>query len=81
MNTKLTLRLDHQLIEAAKREAEVRGTSVSQMVADYIRAIQKGSPKGPGTPFAPVTQSLHGALKGCKLDRTDYRRHLEVKHR
>jgi hypothetical protein len=83
METKLTLRLDDELIESAKREARNRGTSVSQMVADYFRGIQsrKTSPRDSRKPLPPVTASLHGSLKGHKLDRTDYRRYLEEKHR
>jgi hypothetical protein len=36
METKLTLRLDEGLIKSAKKEARHRGTSLSQMVADYF---------------------------------------------
>ena len=39
MNTKLTLRLDEDLIRAAKRYAGNSGKSVSQLVADYFAVI------------------------------------------
>ena len=83
MATKLTLRLDEGLIENAKKEARNRGTSLSQMVADYFLAIQSRNdgPKGPGKDLPPVTASLLGSLKGRNVDRSQYRRHLEEKYR
>ena len=36
MNTKLTLRLDENLIKSAKNYASSSGKSVSQLVADYF---------------------------------------------
>ena len=83
MATKLTLRLDEGLIENAKKEARNRGTSLSQMVADYFRGIQsrETSAKGSARSLPPVTASLLGSLKGRNLDRTQYRRHLEEKYR
>jgi hypothetical protein len=39
MKSKLTLRLDANLKERAKRLAEERGTSVSKIVEDYFRLL------------------------------------------
>ena len=79
METKLTLRLDERQIENAKTETRSRGTSLSQMVADYFRGIH--SRDRSRTKLPPVTASLVGALKGRKLDRAQYRQHLEGKYR
>ena len=79
METKLTLRLDESLIESAKKEARERGTSVSKMVADYFRGLHSRGKSTTGLP--PITASLLGAVKGSKLDRAQYRRHLEEKYR
>jgi hypothetical protein len=79
METKLTLRLDEGLIRSAKKEARIRGTSLSQMVADYFRGL--GSREGSRKRLPPVTASLVGAIKGSKLDRSNHRRHLEEKFR
>lgn len=38
-NTKLTLSLETQVIEKAKRYAAEQGTSVSKMVEKYLKAI------------------------------------------
>ena len=40
MKSKLTLRLDDDLKEQAKRFAADHGTSVSQLVEDYFRLLQ-----------------------------------------
>jgi antitoxin component of RelBE/YafQ-DinJ toxin-antitoxin module len=80
MQTKLTLRLDEELIEQAKSYAGRMGKSVSQIVADYFRvlAAEKGAP---APPSAPVTESLRGLLKGAGVDEENYRKYLEEKHR
>jgi len=43
MNTKLTLRLEEELIKSAKNHANIIGKSVSQMVADYFYLLDKKS--------------------------------------
>lgn len=87
MQTKLTLRLDSRLIRQAKRYAARRGTSVSQIVADYFQALTAGQDAEPPAPsddwkqdLAPITRSLVGSLAGSTLDEADYRRYLEEKH-
>lgn len=78
MNTKLTLRLDSDLIEGAKRHSAKSGKSVSKLVSDYFTLIDARQPS------AQVTrrvQSLRGVLSGSGLDEHDYRKHLEDKHR
>jgi hypothetical protein len=78
METKLTLRLDEGLIKSAKKEARHRGTSLSEMVADYFRGMN--SRRNTRTGLPPITASLRGSLKGKKLDRGQYRRRLEEKY-
>lgn len=80
MKTKLTLRLDDDLIEKAKRYAEQTGTSVSQLVADYFAALDAETPVS-GTALTPRVQRLLGALKGAAVSEEDYRRYLEDKYR
>lgn len=76
METKLTLRLDEELIGRAKKEARSRGSSLSKMVAGYFRGITT-SRKTSDLP--PVTARLLGSLRGA--DAADYHRHLEEKFR
>jgi len=79
MQTKLTLRLEDQLIEQAKSYAADAGKSVSQIVAEYFKLLtaQKNKTSSPAT---PVTQSLRGLLRESKLDEKDYKKYLEEKH-
>ncbi len=81
MHTKLTLRLEEQLIQSAKAHALASGKSVSQMVAEYFSLL--GSPRGTQPlpqPIAPRVAKLKGVLKGTAADREDYRRYLEEKY-
>ncbi len=80
MNTKLTLRLDDELIRAAKRYAGGSGKSVSQLVADYFALIDADVPAADAD-LTPRVRSLLGSLSGAAADEQDYRRHLEDKHR
>ncbi|QOJ16583.1 MAG: antitoxin [Phycisphaeraceae bacterium] len=84
--TKLTLRLDADLISRAKASAAKQGKSLSQIVADYFAALV-GSPRRPRRKrpdrdaLPPNTRHLCGLLEGEMLDRSAYLRHLEEKHR
>ena len=80
MKDKLTLRMEKQQIERAKRCAEAMGKSVSQMVADYFDLLdQEHEIRREDLP--PITRSLLGAWRGSDVDEEDYRRYLEEKHR
>ncbi len=77
MQTKLTLRLESELIEQAKEHAKQQGKSLSQVVADYFAVFALDSKN---KKIAPITQSLTGVLKESKLDKKDYEKYLEEKH-
>ena len=79
MQTKLTLRLEDQLIEQAKYYAAKAGKSVSQVVADYFKMLTTEKTK-PTSPTTPITKSLRGLLRDSKLDEKDYKKYLEGKH-
>ena len=79
MNTKLTLRLDENLIKSAKNYANISGKSVSQMVADYFYLLDKKFVKKPAQ-LTPIVKSLKGSLKNTHLDETDYKRYMEDKY-
>lgn len=76
MATKLTLRMDEDLIESAKRVARDRGTSLSRMVAEYFVRLEDSAPED----LPPVTRSLKGVAAGVNLEEEDYGRHLEGKY-
>lgn len=79
MNTKLTLRLDDDLIRGAKRHSAKSGKSISQLVADYFTLLVAREDAA-DTELTPRARSLLGALSGAAIDEQDYRRHLENKH-
>jgi len=79
MQTKLTLRLEDQLIEQAKSYAAHAGKSVSQIVAEYFKLLTSQKAES-NSPSAPITRSLRGLLRESKLDEKDYKIYLEGKH-
>jgi hypothetical protein len=78
MNTKLTLRMDDELVRQAKAEAARRGKSVSQMVGEFVDSL---STARRDEDLPPVTASLVGVLKGHDVSQADYKKHLLEKHR
>ena len=81
MKTKLTLRLDEALIKKAKAQAQKRGKSVSQLVADYFAVLDAVKEKPKEEKYGPITESLRGALRGASVDKDDYYRYLAEKHK
>jgi hypothetical protein len=79
MLTKLTLRMDDNLIESAKQYSSQTGKSVSRIVADLFEIIKNEKIKR-DAPLPPTVRSLRGALKGKQLDEQDYKKYLEEKH-
>jgi len=83
MATKLTLRIDADLIAHAKSSGRAQGKSVSRPVADYFAGLpEQEAPREAArdTPATPLVDSLRGVLKGTRLGREDYLRHLERRH-
>lgn len=74
--SKLTLSVDDQVVRRAKRYAEKRGTSVSQLVERFLDLLGR-PPKDADAP--PVLKMLRGAAKGVDAD--DYHRYLLQKYR
>mgnify|MGYP000563164095 CR=1 FL=1 len=77
MQTKLTLRVEDSLIQQAKDYAREHDKSLSQIVADYFKALTESKQK---LENAPITQSLIGMLSDSEVDEGDYKRHLEDKY-
>lgn len=80
-NEKLTLRIEKNLVEKAKKFALEHDTSVSRMVAGFFDNL--GQPRSIRH-HGPMTTRLRGSLKPKGVERghdeDDYRRHLEQKH-
>ena len=74
--TKLTIRLQRNLLEGAKQYAREHDTSLTRLVSEYLRQLGAGDERLSG---APTVGRLTGALSpGASLD--DYRQYLEEKH-
>jgi hypothetical protein len=79
MNTKLTLRMDDNLIESAKEHSAKTGKSVSRIVADLFEIIKNEKLKKEYT-LTPTVRTLKGALKRRPVDEKVYKKYLEEKY-
>ncbi len=75
MTAKLTLSVDSDVIEAAKRYAAATGTSVSQLVEAYLSTIV--APQAPST-TPPILARLRGSMQGVSID--EHHEHLAAKY-
>lgn len=83
MQSKLTLRLDEELIKSAKEYAKGQQKSLSQVVAEFFIGITSAKSKSADKkvmPLGPVTSKLAGSLKGAKFNEDDYKNHLSRKY-
>lgn len=79
MNTKLTLRLDEDLIKSAKEYSARSGKSLSRLVADFFTVIRAEKMNKQQT-LSPTAQSLKGILKDSTISDDEYYNHLEEKY-
>jgi hypothetical protein len=73
MNTKLTLTIEHTIIEKAKKYANVKGRSLSNIIENYLKAITKED-NIENTELTPIVKSLKGTFKAPK--NIDYKKEL-----
>ncbi len=87
MHTKLTLRLEDDLVEKAKAWAKVRQVSLSQVVAEFFAQLPEEGGATTQLRLSPWTRRLSKAVEGKVTDRTDeqirdeYLDYLEAKHK
>ena len=62
MNTKLTLTIEHTVIEKAKKYAKGKGHSLSDIIENYLKVITKDDIKSE-IKFTPIVKSLKGSFK------------------
>ena len=62
MNTKLTLTVERQIIEKAKRYAKSKGRSLSDIVENYLKVITKDR-EDADIEITPIVKSLKGSFK------------------
>ena len=81
MHTKLTLRLEADLVQRAKSFAKKTGKSVSRIVADYFTVLERPPRRDKTLPWPPLVRSLKGSLRRARVDEKNYWRYLEEKYR
>lgn len=73
MNTKLTLTLEQSVIESAKRYAQEKGRSLSDIIENYLIMITQENTKIE-MKYSPLVSSLKGTFKAPK--EMDYKKEL-----
>jgi hypothetical protein len=91
MNTKLTLRMDENLIAQAKAYAAMEGRSLSDLVGNYFARLAEAKNSSDAKAYLLTTElpgallprrsSFYGLMADSKLDESDYYAHLEQKHK
>ena len=82
MDTKLTLKLDQEIIEKAKQYASEKKISLSRIVENYLNSLTSDKTKN-DIRISPFVESLSSGIEipadyDYKKDRTEY---LEQKHK
>ena len=75
MDTKLTIKLDDEVIIRAKTYAKQRKTSLSKMIESYLDSVTKTESKG--IEITPLVKSLSGVITlpndyDYKKEKADY---------
>lgn len=60
MNTRLTLTLDQEVIEEAKKYANSNGRSLSSIIEEYLKSLTRRQEDTPDFEVSPLVQSLWG---------------------
>jgi hypothetical protein len=70
MDTKLTLKLDRDVIERTKQYAEQRGVSLSEMVETYFTGLTRSASTARREPTGIVAEltGIARGVKGVKID-------------
>jgi hypothetical protein len=79
MDTKLTLKLNQEIIERAKEYAKSNNTSLSKLIENVLSRMTGSGDFNPQ--ITPLVDSLSGIIDADKLDEDDYRTYLEEKYK
>lgn len=81
MDTKLTLKLDQEIIENAKKYAKSKEISLSKLIESYLATLTNKKKKSSN--ITPLVKSLSGVIKIDKdLDtKEEYRKYLTEKYK
>lgn len=73
MNTKLTLTIEQTIIEKAKKYANNKGRSLSDIIENYLKVITKEDDTE-NIELTPIVRSLKGSFKAP--ENLDYKKEL-----
>lgn len=73
MNTKLTLTIEKDVIERAKKHANSKGRSLSDIIENYLKAITRDE-NVEMIELTPIVKSLKGSFKAPQ--NFDYKKEL-----
>lgn len=68
----ITLSVDEDVLQAARRRAEAMGTSVNQLVREYLQELAgKSDLKAVAAEFVRLSQVAQGHSRGWKFNREE----------
>jgi hypothetical protein len=68
----LTLSVEDEVVESARERAKVLGTSVNQLVREYLEQLAgKRDPDADAAEFEKLSRSANGNSHGWKFDRDE----------
>jgi hypothetical protein len=68
----LTLSVDDEIVVAARQRAEALGTSVNQLVRDYLEQLAgKSDPQTDANEFERLARKANGDSRGWKFNRDE----------
>jgi hypothetical protein len=71
----ITLSVDEEVIRLARRRAEVLGTSVNQLVREYLGQLAgKSDPEAEAEEFERLSRLAQGNSRGWKFNREELHR-------
>jgi F0F1-type ATP synthase membrane subunit b/b' len=74
MNTKLTLTIEREIIERAKKYAKNKNRSLSDIIENYLKTLTEKEQKDNSQKLDPIVESLKGSFKMPK--NMDYKKEL-----
>ncbi|MBC8179916.1 ribbon-helix-helix domain-containing protein [candidate division KSB1 bacterium] len=79
MAIELTIKLEKNLVQRAKKFSKKTGVPISKLVADYFAKLDMDLSKEE-TELTPLVQSLKGSLRGSDVSVRDYQQYIEDKY-
>ncbi len=68
----MTLSVEEEVVQEARQRAEVMGTSVNQLVREYLYQLAgKTDPEADAAEFARISRESHGDARGWKFNREE----------